>query len=441
MAPSPSQILLFFLSAAALMLIIWTITAANLTSPPRKANPPMRGIHINITHADSARNLNQTELVRRAAARGRHRISRLRSFNLSTHDDDGDGNNEYYMEISIGSPPMTFTIAVDTGSDLFWTHCFNRSGSARPGFNPRRSLTYRVLPCATSACASSPATACGDKKKCAYEFMYADFSSTTGTVSLDTVTLGSLGTTNPLSFPDIMFGCSTSSNGSLLFTDGIAGFGRGKFSLISQLGINHFSYCLTPFGTSRLTLGDTRTPARNTVTVPLLINPYNPSFYNVALTGISVGATRLAGTENAFWIAGIDRPGVILDSGSTLTYMERSVYGLLKRELVAQARLPVVDAARYDLDLCFRTTVKGARAAFPKLVFHFDGGMDLEVTRKNYIMRFKKGGAAHCLAMVPTDEGRLTVLGSYFQRDFRVAYDLKKNLVSFTPARCAAGGE
>ncbi|KAK1309185.1 Aspartic proteinase nepenthesin-1 [Acorus calamus] len=358
MAPSPSQILLFFLSAAALMLIIWTITAANLTSPPRKANPPLRGVHINITDADS----------------GRHRISRLQSFNLSTHDDDGDGNNEYYMEISIGSPPMTFTIAVDTGSDLFWTHCFNRSSSTHPGFNPRRSST-------------------------------------------------------------------TSSNGSLLFTDGIAGFGRGKFSLIYQLGINHFSYCLTPFGTSRLTLGDTREPARNTVTVPLLINPYYPSFYNVALTGISVGPTRLAGTENAFWIAGIDRPGVILDSGSTLTYMERSVYGLLKQELVAQARLPVVDAAQYDLDLCFRTTVKGARAAFPKLVFHFDGGMDLEVTRKNYIMRFKKGRVAHCLAMVPTDEGGLTVLGSYFQRDFRVAYDLKKNLVSFTPTRCAAGGE
>ncbi|KAK1283094.1 Aspartic proteinase nepenthesin-2 [Acorus calamus] len=162
------------------------------------------------------------------------------------------------------------------------------------------------------------------------------------------------------------------------------------------------------------------------------------SFYNVDLVGISVDGTALPIPKNAFAMNWFVKPGVILDSGTTFTYLIRSAYEPLKRVFVAKAAgFAAVDGAGYGFDVCFKTGEGAAeRLRFPGLVFHFRGGIDLELPRENYMIGLEKEGV-HCLGIMGIDG--ISVLGSYFQRDFWVDYDLKKNFVSFTPAKCVHG--
>ncbi|KAK1309183.1 Aspartic proteinase nepenthesin-2 [Acorus calamus] len=416
MAMSPPLTLLLFLMAL-------TVAAASSSA-----------IHISLTHIDSNSNLTHTDLITRAVARANRRLSTVqyRSFSLST-----DGN-EYYMKIGVGTPPKNFHVVVDTGSDVFWT----------VGFDPRHSSTYRVIPCKSRRCAPRIPflRLCDPRGNCTYELHYGDGSGTNGTMALETITLGTA--RGPVSVPDVAFGRSVSTSGNTLtMLDGIVGFGRGKSSLIwnfqqiSQLGVDRFSYCLAPFGSSRLVLGrddgEAIKQSPSTVTIPLLCKLWW-SFYNVDLVGISVDGTALPIPKNAFATNWFVKPGVILDSGTTFTYLIRSAYEPLKRAFVAKVvGFAAVDGAGYGFDVCFKTgEAAGERLRFPGLVFHFRGGIDLELPRENYMIGLVKEGV-HCLGIMGIDG--ISVLGSYFQRDFWVDYDLKNNLVSFTPAKCVHG--
>lgn len=73
-------------------------------------------------------------------------------------------------------------------------------------------------------------------------------------------------------------------------TDGMLGMNRGPLSLVSQLGINVFSYCLVDYAagnkTSSLLLGSAGNfPVTYT---RLYQNPFRPQVYYLNLTGISV---------------------------------------------------------------------------------------------------------------------------------------------------------
>ncbi|KAK1283093.1 Aspartic proteinase nepenthesin-1 [Acorus calamus] len=419
---------------AATLVLAHSVAAAALIT---------QAIEVSLTHVDSDLNLTQTELVSRAAARGSVRLSSLhsksatdlrRSLSLSS-----DGN-EYYMNISVGTPPVTIRVFLDTGSDVFWISCFNRStngaSTSAVSFDPHRSSTYRVIPCKSPRCVQSPIPfmpRCDPSKNCTYELVYADGSATNGTMALETITLGGC---NPVSVPDVAFGCSVSSSGNALNTDGILGFGRGEQSIVSQLGIGRFSYCLTPFGSSRLVLGPREADKDDgvTVTVPLLPTDW-ATWYNIDLVGISVGGTALAIPKDTFKTNGFIKPGVVLDNGSTLTYLDAGAYDPLKNAILAKAGFSVVDGTPYELDVCFNTSgVAAEKLRFPELVFHFRGGVDFKVPQENYMMGFAKDGV-HCLAILSEDG--ISILGSYLQQNFWVGYDLKNNLVSFTPSKCA----
>ncbi|KAK1303154.1 Aspartic proteinase nepenthesin-2 [Acorus calamus] len=419
---SSSHTLVLFITAT-LSLLVLSIATPSL---------PAEGIDISLTHVDSAFNLTQIELVRRALTRGDVRLSSLvaaratggRSFNLIT-----DGN-EYYMKVK--------DLVVDTGSDLFWTSCFKRSATSI-SFDPQSSSTYTSVLCMSDLCGPYRPPPfmpqCDPKAVCHYELEYADASGTSGVISTDTITLGSR---NPVSFPNTLFGCSLNDTGNTVLVDGIVGLGRGDQSIISQLGIKQFSYCLTPFGSSRLVLGrkpgpDDGIPEGETVTVSLVRSEWS-SAYNVDLVGITVGTDRLAIPEHAFEISMFSNQGVILDSGTTFTYLVKGVYDLLKSSFEAQTTYAAVDGSGKHFDVCFKSG--DVNAKFPGLVFHFGVGSDLSLPQENYMIWLEEL-RMHCLGIMPV-EG-MCLLGSYFQHDFKVVHDLVNDKVSFTPAKCVRG--
>lgn len=375
-------------------------TAATTTTTSR-----LKGLRVHLTHVDAHGNYSRHQLLRRAARRSHHRMSRLVAratgvpMTSSKAAGGGDlqvpvhaGNGEFLMDVSIGTPALAYSAIVDTGSDLVWTQCkpcvdcFKQS---TPVFDPSSSSTYATVPCSSASCSDLPTSKCTSASKCGYTYTYGDSSSTQGVLATETFTLAKS------KLPGVVFGCGDTNEGDGFSQGaGLVGLGRGPLSLVSQLGLDKFSYCLTSLddtNNSPLLLGslagisEASAAASSVQTTPLIKNPSQPSFYYVSLKAITVGSTRISLPSSAFAVQDDGTGGVIVDSGTSITYLEVQGYRALKKAFAAQMALPAADGSGVGLDLCFRAPAKGVdQVEVPRLVFHFDGGADLDRRRTTW---------------------------------------------------------
>uniref|UniRef100_A0A0E0I1L2 Peptidase A1 domain-containing protein n=1 Tax=Oryza nivara TaxID=4536 RepID=A0A0E0I1L2_ORYNI len=345
----------------------------------------------------------------------------------------------YNMDLSIGTPPVTFSVLADTGSSLIWTQCAPCTKCAArpaPPFQPASSSTFSKLPCASSLCQflTSPYRTC-NATGCVYYYPYG-MGFTAGYLATETLHVGGA------SFPGVAFGCST-ENGVGNSSSGIVGLGRSPLSLVSQVGVGRFSYCLRSdmaAGDSPILFGSlANITGGNVQSTPLLENPEMPSssYYYVNLTGITVGATDLPVTSTTFGFtrgagAGLGG-GTIVDSGTTLTYLVKEGYAMVKRAFLSQmamANLTTVNGTRFGFDLCFDATGGGGGGVpVPKLVLRFAGGAEYAVRRRSYFgvvaMDSQGRAAVECLLVLPASEKlSISIIGNVMQMDLHVLYDL-----------------
>lgn len=143
-------------------------------------------------------------------------------------------------------------------------------------------------------------------------------------MSSETLTIGTG------AIPNVAFGCGHSNLGSFAGAGGLVGLGRGPLSLISQASAvvsKRFSYCLVPLGsakTSPLYIGDAA--AAGVAYTPMVTNDANPTFYYVGVTGITVAGHAVSYPAATFDIDRSGQGGFILDSGTTLTYLEAAAF-------------------------------------------------------------------------------------------------------------------
>ncbi|XP_051139635.1 aspartic proteinase nepenthesin-1 [Andrographis paniculata] len=397
------------------------------------------GFQVTLKHVDAGGNYTKLELVRRSMRRSKTRIERLYAMasDPATESHVHAGNGEFLMELSIGTPPSSYQAILDTGSDLIWTQCkpckqcFDQP---TPIFDPDKSSSFSKLPCSSKLCSALSMSSC-THATCQYMYTYGDYSSTQGIMGTETFTFGSVGV------PKIGFGCGADNEGGGFSQgSGLVGMGRGPLSLISQLDVPKFSYCLTSIDstkTSTLVMGSLAAndtfAAKDMVTTPLITSPSSPSFYYLSLHGITVGDKQLPIKKSSFALNEDGTGGVIIDSGTTITYLEEDVFNLLKKEFVTQMQLPVDDSADTGLDLCFKIPSGATNIDVPKLIFHFEGnGADLDLPGENYIVADSSGVA--CLAM--ESSSGMSIFGNFQQQNMLVVHDLVKETISFVPKQC-----
>ncbi|KAI9083141.1 hypothetical protein K1719_034874 [Acacia pycnantha] len=194
--------------------------------------------------------------------------TRFLSKTKSLDDDDNPesslkyANAEYVMGYSLGTPSFQTYGVVDTGSDLTWllcTPCFECYNQTIPMFDLyASSSTYRNYNCHSNECESVRAevddTYCDVVSNCAFKMNFVAESS------------------------------------------GIVGLGRGRFSLISQMGSSiqrKFSYCLTPFfssASSQLHFGrNAVVSGSGTVSTRLVSrDPYRYYFVNLEAMSVEI---------------------------------------------------------------------------------------------------------------------------------------------------------
>uniref|UniRef100_J3MLK3 Peptidase A1 domain-containing protein n=1 Tax=Oryza brachyantha TaxID=4533 RepID=J3MLK3_ORYBR len=351
----------------------------------------------------------------------------------------------YNMNVSIGTPPVTFPVLADTGSNLIWaqcapcTKCFPQP--ARP-LQPGSSSTFSKLPCSSSFCEFLPnsSRAC-NATGCVYYYPYGS-GYTAGYLATETLEVGES------SFSDVAFGCST-ENG-MDNSSGIAGLGRGPLSLVSQLGVGRFSYCLRSDGDagggdSPILFGSLAKLAdANVQSTPFVKNPESrPTFYYVNLTGITVGATDLPVTASTFGFTQ-SGGGTVVDSGSTYTYLAKDGYAMVKQAFLSQmANLTAVNGTRFGLNLGVNIDAgAGGDVLVPRLVLRFAGGAEYDVPSKGYFAPVEVDSQGRvtvaCLTVLPTtDNLPVSIIGNLMQMDLHLLYDLDGGMLSFAPANCS----
>ncbi|XP_062199494.1 aspartic proteinase nepenthesin-1-like [Phragmites australis] len=418
-------------------------------------------VRVALKHVDAGKQLSRSELIRRAMQRSKARAAALsvvrngggtRFSGESGQKQPGgmpvrpSGDLEYVLDLAIGTPPQPVSALLDTGSDLIWTQCApcaNCLAQPDPLFAPGESASYEPMRCSGQLCSDILHHSCQRPDTCTYRYTYGDGTMTMGVYATERFTFTS-SSGEKLNVP-LGFGCGSMNVGSLNNGSGIVGFGRDPLSLVSQLSIRRFSYCLTPYTSGRKSTllfgslsdgvyGDATGPVQTTA---LLQSPQNPTFYYVHVTGVTVGTRRLRIPESAFALRPDGSGGVIVDSGTALTLLPRAVLAVVVRAFWVQLRLPFANGSSPDDGVCFLVPGGRRRAssqvAVPSVVFHFQGA-DLDLPRRNYVLDDHKNGRLCLLLADSGDDG--STIGNLVQQDMRVLYDLEAETLSFAPAQC-----
>lgn len=441
MATESSLPLVFLLTLEVMVLSagLGASTSRRALEHPKADN----GFRVTLKHVDSGKNLTKFERFQRGIKRGKHRMQRFHAMVLAATSSGSSeveapvrpGNGEFLMNLGIGTPPESYSAIIDTGSDLIWTQCKPCTrcfDQPTPVFDPKKSSSFSTLSCTSRLCTALPQSSCSSG--CEYLYTYGDYSSTQGVLSSETFTFGNV------SEPNVAFGCGEDNEGDG-FTQGagLVGLGRGPLSLVSQLQEPKFSYCLTSIDDTKAStlfmgsVASVKTGESNAIkTTPLIHNPSQPSFYYLSLEGISVGETRLPIKNSTFALQDDGTGGLIIDSGTTITYLEQSAFDLVKKEFTSQVDLPLDNSGSTGLDLCFTLPSGATDIEVPRLVFHFDRA-DLELPAENYIIADSSMGVA-CLAM--GGSSGMSIFGNVQQQNLLVIHDLEKETLSFLPTQC-----
>ncbi|KAK9937085.1 hypothetical protein M0R45_013902 [Rubus argutus] len=339
---------------------------------------------------------------------------------------------EYFMELSIGTPPFPIKAIADTGSDLIWTQCkpcIRCYPQTDPLFDPSKSSTYQTIPCGS-----------GSDSACQYAVIYGDQSYTKGDYAADTVTLASTtGTSVP--FPNTRIGCGHDNAGSFNeLGSGIVGLGGGNDSLISQLGTSidgKFSYCLIPRAsqddlTSKLSFGDNAVVSGSgVVSTPFFQHPSHKTFFFLKLEAISVDDTKIPFSSPS---SASGEGNIVIDSGTTLTLLEQSFYSELEDAVDKVIGRERVSNPRFLTPLCYKVSESEQEFKAPNIIVHFSGA-DVKLEQNNAFLR--RNEETLCFAFAPPPGGVSdSFYGNVAQSNFLVGYDLKGKTVSFKPTDC-----
>ena len=200
---------------------------------------------------------------------------------------------------------------------------------------------------------------------------------------------------------------------------------------------NKFSYCLvsrtdSSSKTSPLFLGNSASLKATTVGSTPIVQGSSSNHYYLSLDEISVGGQSLAIPTGTFDIQSDGSGGLIIDSGTTLTYLQQTAYDAVKKAMMSSINLPQADGSSVGLDLCFNQQ-GSSNASFPSMTFHFKGA-DYDVPKENYLFPDSTSDIV-CLAMLPSNSD-FAIFGNVQQQNYQILYDNENNVLSFAPTAC-----
>lgn len=329
----------------------------------------------------------------------------------------------YYANLSMGTPQQALRLHIDTGSSDLWVNTAS-SAFCESSDDPCEGGTY-------DSSASSTYKFLNDQ----FNISYVDGSGAEGDYVTDTLHFGGVELT------DFQFGIGESSSSQ----QGVLGIGyvanevavnRGGLDPYPNLPValvnagmiatNAYSLWLNDLDSAEgeILFGGVNTDRYegDLATVPI-VQTYG-GYYElvIALTGLSVAGTALSSASSL-------PTAVLLDSGSTLTYLPndltQEIYDQLQAVYSSQIGAAYVqcslssDTSSVDFDFSGQTIKVPYNELF----------LDAGTNSQGQPLTFENGEQA-CLFGIAPAQGGAAVLGDTFLRSAYVVYDLANNEIS-----------
>ncbi|KAI9192816.1 hypothetical protein LWI28_028057 [Acer negundo] len=345
----------------------------------------------------------------------------------------------FFMNFSIGRPPIPQFTVMDTGSSLSWVQCLPCNKCYQqlgPIFDPSKSSTYSDLSCNSQYCRYNPGGTCNLLRKCSYNLTYIDGVSSSGILARETLTFQT-SDEGRISIPSTIFGCSH-SNGKFHDSQltGVFGLGFGKLSLVSQLA-STFSYCIgnlqdPNYIHNKLVLGDGARIEGDSTPLEVI----NGRYY-ITLEGISVGERKVDIDPNIFkrkTHIGKDG-GVVIDTGSPATWLVTAGFEALRDQVQALLDVWLTRSFLFNSwNLCYDGVINRDVVGFPAVTFHFADGADLVLDRESLFLQAWPN--VFCMAVFPSFDTSLSLVGMMAQQNYNVAFDVSGKKVAFQRIDC-----
>ncbi|KAL0343073.1 UNVERIFIED_CONTAM: Aspartyl protease family protein 1 [Sesamum angustifolium] len=272
----------------------------------------------------------------------------------------------HYTTVTLGTPGMTFLVALDTGSDLFWVpcHCMKCASTDDSPYasdfelsiyDADRSSTSKHVTCTNDLCTHHDSCN-GTSGYCPYYVSYVSSeTSTSGILVEDILHLRTLDSDQEFYKGLCYIWVQTGSFLDIAAPNGLFGLGLEKVSVPSTLFregymANSFSMCFGHDGTGRINFGDKGSLDQEET--PFHTNSFHPT-YNVNVTQVRVGTTVLDYEFTA-----------LFDSGTSFTYLVDPFYTMLSDSHELVYCLAVVKSQ--ELNIIGQNFMTGYRIVFDR---------------------------------------------------------------------------
>ncbi|XP_061367723.1 aspartyl protease family protein 1-like [Gastrolobium bilobum] len=345
----------------------------------------------------------------------------------------------HFANVSVGTPALSFLVALDTGSDLFWLPCnctscvrgIKASNGKTIEFNiydVKGSSTSQNVLCNSSLC-EEQGQCPSSGGSCPYRVEYlSNGTSTTGFLVEDVLHLITDDDQTKVADTRITFGCGQVQTGAFLdgaAPNGLFGLGMGNLSVPSILAkegltSNSFSMCFGSDGLGRITFGDNSSLDQGKT--PFNLRALHPT-YNITITQIVVGGNASDLEFHA-----------IFDSGTSFTSLNDPAYTQITHSfdsLIKQQRYSNSDSD-LPFEYCYNLS-PNEKVQAPILNLTMKGGdnyfvMDpiVTVTGENLNLL--------CLGVVKSNN--LNIIGQNFMTGYRVVFDRENMILGWKESNC-----
>ncbi|RDY11778.1 Aspartic proteinase PCS1, partial [Mucuna pruriens] len=351
------------------------------------------------------------------------------------------------VTLPIGTPPQKQEMVLDTGSQLSWIQCHNKTPPTA-SFDPSLSSSFYVLPCNHPLCKPrvpdfTLPTTCDQNRLCHYSYFYADGTYAEGNLVREKISFSPSQTTPPL-----ILGCATESTDAR----GILGMNLGRLSFPSQSKITKFSYCVparqtrpgsTPTGS--FYLGNNPNSARFRYVSMLTFSQsqrmpnLDPLAYTVPMQGIRIGGKRLNIQPSVFRPNAGGSGQTMVDSGSEFTFLVDAAYDRVREQISKSVGPRFKKGYVYGgvADMCFDGDAMEIGRLVGDVVFEFEKGVEIMVPKERLLADV--GGGVHCVGIGRSERlgAASNIIGNFHQQNLWVEFDLANRRVGFGAADCS----
>ncbi|OAY77796.1 Aspartic proteinase-like protein 1 [Ananas comosus] len=340
---------------------------------------------------------------------------------------------------TLGTPNVTFLVALDTGSDLFWVPCDCKQCAPTTSpfnfefniYSPSQSSTSKKVPCSSSFC-DLRSTCTGANSSCPYVVEYmTENTSTSGVLVEDVLYFTQEDARSKIVEAPVVFGCGQFQTGSFLDAaapNGLFGLGMKKTSvpsILSSKGLtsNSFSMCFGSDGIGRINFGDKGSAGQDET--PFNVDNSYPQ-YNISITGLQVGNKTTQAEVYA-----------LVDSGTSITLLADPLYTQLGQAFTSQ-----VKGSRFTSDpsvpfeYCYRLGQNQTTVSTLEMGFITKNG-NLYPVLHPYALLYNtqpRTLVAYCLAIVKSSN--VNIIGENFMIGLRLVFDRERLVLGWEKFNC-----